>query len=103
KLLPLVEQVREEHRKRVPTAVLNDLLADAFAVNPPPTVKGKRVKLYYATQPQVAPPTFVLFVNNPQMMHFSYLRYLENRIRESFGFQGTPLRLLLKPRQGKEG
>ena len=100
-LFPLVRQTWQEQHKRVSTALLNELVEDALAVNPPPAPKGKRLKIYYATQPEVKPPTFVFFVNNPQLMHFSYRRYLENRIRESFSFSGTPIRIKLKPRQGK--
>ncbi|MEW5784763.1 MAG: ribosome biogenesis GTPase Der [Bacillota bacterium] len=100
-LFPLIRQTWQEQHKRIPTPVLNELVEDAQAVNPPPSHKGRRLKIYYATQPAVKPPTFVFFVNNPELMHFSYRRYLENRLRDSFAFSGTPIRIKLKPRQGK--
>lgn len=100
-LFSLIEETWQEQHKRISTPLLNELLEDAQAVNPPPDYKGKRLKIYYATQPQVRPPTFVFFVNNPHLMHFSYRRYLENRLRESFGFRGTPIRIKLRQRQGK--
>jgi len=90
-------EVEQEYRKRIDTAVLNDLLQDAMLVNPPPSHKGQRVKFYYATQPETSPPGFVFFVNNPDLVHFSYVRYLENRLREAFGFTGVPVRIKLKP------
>jgi GTP-binding protein len=98
-LFPLLEKVWQELYKRVPTSLLNELLIDALAVNPPPSYKGKRLKIYYASQVAVRPPTFVFFVNNPQFMHFSYQRYLENRLREAFDFAGVPLRLKIKGRR----
>jgi GTP-binding protein len=101
RLFPLILQVWQEQHKRIATPLLNELVQDALAVNPPPTFKGKRLKIYYATQPSVRPPTFVFFVNDPQLVHFSYRRYLENRLRESFSFSGTPIRIKLKPRQEK--
>jgi GTP-binding protein len=100
-LFPLIRQTWQEQHKRIATPLLNELVADALAVNPPPSQKGKRLKIYYATQPEVKPPTFIFFVNNPQLMHFSYRRYLENRLRESFGFSGTPIRIKLRQRLGK--
>ncbi len=99
RLLPLIIETWQEQHKRIPTALLNELLEDALAVNPPPGVKGKRVRLYYATQPEVKPPTFVFFANEPDLVHFSYKRYLENRLRESFGFKGTPVVIKLKKRE----
>ncbi len=101
-LFPLFDRLRQELYKRVPTSLLNELLLDALAVNPPPTYKGKRLKIYYATQAAVRPPTFIFFVNNPQFMHFSYRRYLENRLREAFDFSGVPLRLKIRARREKE-
>jgi GTP-binding protein len=92
KLLPVVQHVAEQHSMRVPTNVLNDIVADAVAVNPPPTDKGRRLRINYITQVAVKPPTFILFVNDPELMHFSYERYLENRIRTAFPFEGTPVR-----------
>ena len=102
-LFPLFDRVRQELYRRVPTSLLNELVLDALAVNPPPSYKGKRLKIYYAAQVAVKPPTFIFFVNNPQFMHFSYRRYLENRLREAFDFCGVPLRLKIRPRREKEG
>lgn len=93
RLLPLVDHVAEQHAMRVPTSVLNDIIADAVAYNPPPTEKGRRLRVKYITQVAVKPPTFLLFVNDPELMHFSYERYLENRIRAAFPFEGTPVRI----------
>lgn len=93
KLLPVVQHVAEQHALRVPTNVLNDIVSDAVAVNPPPTDKGRRLRINYITQVSVKPPTFILFVNDPELMHFSYERYLENRIRTAFPFEGTPMRI----------
>lgn len=99
KIFPLIVQTWQEQHKRIPTALLNELLEDAIAVNPPSPVKGKRVKIFYVTQPEVKPPTFVFFVNEPEMIHFSYRRYLENRLREAFSFSGTPIIIKFKKRQ----
>ncbi len=96
KLFPVINHVAEQHAMRVPTPVLNDLLADAVAVNPPPTDKGKRLRLNYGTQVAVKPPAFVLFVNDPALMHFSYERYLENKIRAAFIFEGTPIHIMTR-------
>ncbi len=95
-ILPKVNQVAEAHAMRVPTATLNDLITDATIMAPPPTDKGKRLKINYATQAAVKPPTFILFVNDPELMHFSYERYIENKIREAFVFEGTPIRILTR-------
>lgn len=97
----LVKYVAEQHAMRVATGVLNSLIEEATMINPPPSDKGKRLKIYFATQPSVKPPTFVFFVNHADLMHFSYLRYLENKLRESFGFEGTPLRLVVRERDEK--
>ncbi len=94
--------VNEQHKKRVSTSILNKVILDAIAMNPPNTVKGKRLKVYYVTQVKTAPPTFVLFINNEDLLKESYKRYLENRLREAFGFFGTPIRLSARERQGKE-
>lgn len=94
KLLPVVNSVAEQHSMRVQTHVLNDLIIDAVTFNQPPSDKGKRLKINYATQVAVKPPTFVLFVNEPELMHFSYQRYLDNKIRDAFGFEGTPIRII---------
>ncbi len=98
KITEVVQKVDEESKKRISTPLLNELLQDALLVNPPPTKKGKKANLFYVTQPHIQPPTFVFFVNDPQLIHFSYLRYLENRWREAFGFEGTPLVFKLKPK-----
>jgi len=95
-LLPVVNTVAENHALRVKTNVLNELIMDSVAMNPTPTDNGKRLKINYATQVAVKPPTIVLFVNDPELLHFSYKRFLENRIRETFGFKGTPLRILAR-------
>ena len=98
RLIPLVKLVSENHAKRIPTNVLNDVIMDAIAMNPSPTVKGKKLKVFYTTQVAVKPPTFVVFVNDPEIMHFSFKRFIENRIRESFGFTGTPIRIIPRKR-----
>jgi GTP-binding protein len=87
---------------RVATSVLNQVIEDAVAINPPPSVNGKRLKIFYATQAGVKPPTFVFFVNEPEAMHFSYVRFLENRLRESFGFEGTPLKLVVRGKKDED-
>ncbi len=96
KLFPIVNHVADQHALRVQTHVLNDVISDAIAMTPPPTDKGKRLRINYATQVAVKPPTFVFFVNDPELMHFSYERFLENKIRAAFGFEGTPIRLLTR-------
>lgn len=82
--------------------MLNEILTEAVALQQPPSDKGKRLKLYYITQVSVKPPTFVIFVNDKQLIHFSYTRYLENKLRDTFGFQGTPLRFIYRERKEKE-
>lgn len=99
KLPEMIKLVSENQRLRVQSSVLNDVIMDAVAMNPTPTDKGKRLKIYYATQVAVKPPTFVVFVNDPEMMHFSYARFLENRIRDTFVFEGTPIRILTRQRK----
>ncbi|GBF11690.1 ribosome biogenesis GTPase Der [Tepidibacillus infernus] len=101
-ILPMVNEVAESHAMRVQTPVLNDIISDAVAINPPPSDKGKRLKIKYATQVAVKPPTFVLFVNDPELMHFSYERYLENKIRDSFHFEGTPIRILVRKKNEED-
>lgn len=96
RLLPVVGQVAEQHAMRVQTHLLNDVVSDAVAITPPPTDRGKRLRINYATQVSVKPPSFVFFVNEPELMHFSYERYLENKIRAAFGFEGTPIRLFTR-------
>jgi GTP-binding protein len=99
KLYNLIDVVNENHSLRVQTGVLNEIMAQAVAMQQPPTDKGKRLKLYYITQVAVKPPTFVIFVNDKNLMHFSYTRYIENRIRESFGFKGVPLKFIIRERK----
>ncbi|MFS0751564.1 ribosome biogenesis GTPase Der [Oceanobacillus sp. 1P07AA] len=98
-LVPAIKVASESHTKRIPTNVLNDVIMDAIAMNPTPTLKGKRLKVLYATQVAVQPPSFVVFVNDPELMHFSYERFLENKIRDAFGFVGTPIKLFARRRQ----
>lgn len=95
----LIKRVDENHSKRVSSAVLNDVIMDAIAHNPTPTDNGKRLRIYYATQVAVKPPTFVIFVNDPELMHFSYERFLENQLRAAFDFEGTPLHLIERRRK----
>ena len=102
KILELVKYVAEQQNVRIATSVLNDILREAVMQNPPPTDKGKRLKLFYITQSGVKPPTFVLFVNEPEMLHFSYERYLENKLRESFGFEGTSIKFVIRKRDNEE-
>lgn len=97
-LLPLIKQVNENAHLRVSTSVLNDVLIDAQTMNPTTTFNGGRLKIYYANQVAVCPPTFVLFTNNPDYMHFSYKRYLENKLRDAFGFEGTPIHIICRKR-----
>ncbi|HOC06016.1 MAG TPA: ribosome biogenesis GTPase Der [Bacillota bacterium] len=99
-LLSLVEKTMEQYQRRISTGLLNDLLTDAIMANPP-SAKGTKVKIFYITQVAVKPPRFVIFTSNPELVHFSWLRYLENRIREAFGFQGTPLVFKLRKRGSK--
>ncbi len=99
KLFDLIDVVSENHSMRVATGVLNEIMAEAVALQQPPSDKGKRLRLYYITQVAVKPPTFVIFVNDKELMHFSYTRYLENQIRETFGFMGTPLRFIIRERK----
>lgn len=97
-ILPIINRVSENHAMRVTSSVLNEVIEDSVARNPAPTDKGRRLRIYYATQVAIKPPTFVVFVNEPEIMHFSYERFLENRIRESFDFEGTPIRLITRAR-----
>src|SRR5690625_3859860 len=97
-LLPAVRMASENHAKRIPTNILNDVIMDALAIKPTPTFKGKRLKILYTTQVAVKPPSFVVFVNDPQLLHFSYKRFLENQIREAFGFVGTPINIIARRR-----
>lgn len=99
KLPELIETVSMNQNLRIPSALLNDVVMDAVAINPTPTDKGKRLKIFYATQVAVKPPTFVIFVNEEELMHFSYARFLENQIRKAFTFEGTPIKII--PRRRK--
>ncbi|WP_456278531.1 ribosome biogenesis GTPase Der [Bacillus sp. AK128] len=98
-LLPMINMAAENHNLRVQTNVLNDIIMDAVAMNPTPTDNGKRLKIYYATQVAVKPPSFAVFVNEPELMHFSYERFLDNQIRAAFGFTGTPIKIFARARK----
>ena len=98
KLFDMIDAVIENHSLRIATGVLNEIVSEAVAMQQPPSDKGKRLKIYYVTQVSVKPPTFVIFVNDKELMHFSYTRYLENRIRDTFGFRGTPLKFIIRER-----
>lgn len=102
KLFEAIDMVISNQNMRVGTGVLNEILAEAVALQQPPTDKGKRLKLYYITQVAVKPPTFVIFVNDKELMHFSYTRYIENKIRDTFGFRGTALKFIIRERKEKE-
>ena len=102
KLFEEILEANIQHKRRVTTGMLNDIINDATARQQPPADKGKRLKIYYGTQSSTAPPTFVLFCNSTDLFHYSYLRYIENRIREAFGFSGTPIRFILRERKEKE-
>ncbi len=99
RLFEMIDAVNENHSMRVGTGVLNEIMAEAVALQQPPSDKGKRLRLYYITQVSVKPPTFVIFVNDKELMHFSYTRYLENQIRNTFGFLGTPLKFIIRERK----
>ena len=102
KLFELIDMVIENQSMRIATGVLNEIMTEAVALQQPPSDKGKRLKLYYITQVSVKPPTFVIFVNDKELMHFSYTRYIENKIREAFGFRGTSLKFIIRERKEKE-
>ncbi len=101
KLYELIDIVEQSASLRVQTGVLNEIMAEATAMQQPPSDKGKRLRLYYITQASVKPPTFVIFVNDRELFHFSYQRYIENQIRDTFGFRGTPLKLIIRERKEK--
>ncbi len=103
RMFETIDAVIQNHALRVQTGVLNEILTEATALHQPPSDKGKRLKIYYMTQVSVKPPTFVFFVNSKKLMHFSYTRYLENRIRDAFGFEGTPLRFIIRERKEMRG
>ena len=102
RLFDVVDMILENQSLRIQTGVLNEILTEAVAMQQPPSDRGKRLKIYYMTQVAVKPPTFVLFVNDKELMHFSYVRYLENRIRDAFGFRGTPLKFIIRERKDKK-
>ena len=102
KLFETIDMVLENQTLRVQTGVLNEIMTEAVAMQQPPSDKGKRLKLFYITQVAVKPPTFVIFVNDKELMHFSYTRYLENKIRDTFGFKGTSLKFIIRERKEKE-
>ena len=103
RMFEAIDAVIQNHALRVQTGVLNEILTEAMALHQPPSDKGKRLKIFYMTQVSVKPPTFVFFVNSKKLMHFSYTRYLENRIRDAFGFEGTPLRFIVRERKEMKG
>lgn len=102
KLFDLIDVVIQFHCLRIATGVLNDILAEAVAMQQPPTDKGRRLKIFYITEVSVKPPTFILFVNSKKLMHYSYTRYIENKLREAFGFTGTPLRFIIRERNADD-
>ena len=102
KLYEYIDMIMENQTLRVQTGVLNEIMTEAVAMQQPPSDKGKRLKLYYITEVSVKPPTFVIFVNDKELMHFSYTRYIENKIREAFGFRGTSLKFIIRERKEKD-
>ena len=98
-LLGEIKLANQQHKRRITTGMLNDILNEATAKQQPPSDKGKRLKIYYATQASVAPPTFILFVNSQDLFHYSYLRFIENQFREAFGFEGTPLHFIIREKK----
>ena len=102
KLLEEIKKINEQHKRRITTGMLNDMLNEAMAKQQPPSDKGKRLKIYYGTQASVAPPTFILFVNSAELFHYSYLRFIENQMRQMFGFDGTPLKFIIREKNDKD-
>ena len=102
KIFDALESVLEYQSMRIKTGVVNEILTEAVAMQQPPSDKGRRLKLFYMTQVSIKPPTFVIFVNDKELMHYSYTRYIENKLREAFGFFGTPIRILIRERESKE-
>ena len=101
KIFATIDMVLQNNSMRIATGVLNEIVMEAVAMQQPPSDRGKRLKIYYVTQVAVKPPTFVVFVNDRKLMHFSYTRYLENRIRDAFGFRGTSLKFIIRERKGE--
>lgn len=101
-LLDEIKKVNEQHKRRIKTGMLNDVLNEAIAKQQPPSDKGKRLKLYYGTQASTAPPTFILFANSKDLFHYSYLRFIENQVRENFGFEGTPINFIIREKNEKK-
>ena len=102
KLFEMINEVAKENARRISTGMLNQVINEAIAITQPPTDKGKRLKILYITQASTKPPTFVIFVNNKQIFHFSYERYLINHIRKEFGLKGTPIRIIVREKSEKE-
>ncbi|MFZ7122046.1 MAG: ribosome biogenesis GTPase Der [Eubacteriaceae bacterium] len=102
KIMEMVKYVSGEHCKRITTGLLNELISESVLINQPPSDKGRRLKIYYVTQPTIKPPTFIIFVNDKNILHFSYVRYLENQIRNSFGFTGTPIKFIVREKAEKD-
>ncbi len=97
-ILPIVDEVYENSQRRISTSVVNEVIQDAVMLTPPPNRQGRQLRILYASQVSVAPPTFVVFVNEPELCHFSYVRYLENSLRKAFNFDGTPIRIVIRKR-----
>ena len=102
KLLEEIKKVNEQHKRRITTGMLNDVLNEATAKQQPPSDKGRRLRLYYGTQASTAPPTFILFANSRDLFHYSYLRFIENQVREAFGFEGTPVKFIIREKNEKK-
>lgn len=102
RITELVKFVVEQQTMRIQTSVLNELIRDAVAVNPPPTKKGRQLKILFMTQADICPPRFIVFVNDPELMHFSYLRFIENKLRDTYGFEGTPLKFVIRKRNEED-
>ncbi|MGL4344120.1 MAG: ribosome biogenesis GTPase Der [Cellulosilyticaceae bacterium] len=102
KLFEMIQAISQNQTRRISTGVLNDVLYEAMAMNQPPSDKGKPLKIFYMTQVSIKPPTFVIFVNDKELMHFSYVRYIENQMREAFGFKGTPVRFIIREKGGRD-
>ena len=102
KILSLAREVKANAEKRITTGTLNDIVSSAIRATEPPTKNGRRLKIYYAVQDGVCPPSFVFFVNNAELLHFSYKRFLENTLRKSFGFEGTPIRIFVREKSERE-